>query len=631
MKISQFFNNKRKITYIAIALFFAYVHIPRYFVGYFPPLSPSPDPWWGLDFSWLLTLNYANLKDYVWGSDFIFTYGPLAHLSTRIGWGHDWKSLFAFDLFFFFNLFYISYTALKRSRNFWLVLLLLCIHLLLIPVHLGPLVAHFLLGFLMFWVLQNLIKPSRWYMVFQVILLSLMFFVKFNTGLVAFPIFIIGLVYIVYDKKSSWWEALVWLNVPFIIIYFFSIHWNVKLKSYVFNAMEIVKGYNDIMYLPHNLQTKLIAVFMILAILSVQLIPFLKSKSISEKIKILIPTGIVFIPLFVVYKSGFVRGLESDFFLVSVFIIILKIGFHQPKYKWIDFVYFIVAGISCYQIGFSENNKMPIEITSKLDKFYFVSLKDYTPTYGLAIHPNNNQLPEKVKRLLGSNTVDIYPWNSQLLFENKLNFLPRPIFQSYTAYTKNLQEINFDHYNNSEKSPEFIIYEYLSIDQRYPLYDESKVNLSLIKNYQIVEFFNFQNRDFIVLQKKKDFKPILLEPTKEYLIKWGEKFVLKENTYYEIHVNHNWKGKLISIFDHAPEVKILIDDNTINEYRIGKNLLESGIFLDTKINSSADFAKLFNVDQINELEKIKSISLVNQLNNSFINEIKVIEYTIITK
>jgi len=631
MKTIKLLISKQNIIYVIIAFVFAYIHLPRYFVGYFPPLTPSPEPWWGLDFSWLLTLNYANLKDYIWGSDFIFTYGPLAHLSTRIGWGHDWQSLFAFDLFFFFNLIFISYTALKNNKNIWLVLLLFIVHLLIIPVHLGPLVAHFLLCFLVFWVLKNIQKPTWWNMVIQIVLLSLMFFIKFNTGLVAFPVFMIGLIYKGYEKKSSWLHVFGWLIAPLILIYLLSIHWNVNLKQYVVTAMEIIKGYNDIMYLNHSLQTKLVALFMILAILCIQLFPLIKTKTFSEKIKGLIPILIIFVPLFVVYKSGFVRGLESDFFIISIFIIILIVSCYSPKNIWSVTLYVVLIGISFYQIGLSENNKMPIEIASKLNKLYFASLKDFTPTYGLAIHPNNNQLPEKVKRLIGNKTVDIYPWNSQLLFENKLNFLPRPIFQSYTAYTKYLEEINFENYNNLNKRPEFVIYEFLSIDQRYPLYDESKVNLSLTKNYQLVDTFNFQERDFLVLQKKKDFKLITFEPSKDYYIKWGEDLVFKENTYYEIKVKHNLIGKLISVFEHAPEIKILITGNTSYEYRIGKNLLESGIFLDRKINSTTDYAKLFIGDQMNELEKIKSVKLVNHMNEAFKSEIKVIEYNIITK
>ena len=63
---------------------------------------------------------------------------------------------------------------------------------------------------------------------------------------------------------------------------------------------------------------------------------------------------------------------------------------------------------------------------------------------GFHLFPNNNQLPQSVLNKVGNNTIDSYPWNTQILLENKLNFMPRPIFQSYAAYTTDLEQMNID-------------------------------------------------------------------------------------------------------------------------------------------------------------------------------------------
>jgi hypothetical protein len=279
-------------------------------------------------------------------------------------------------------------------------------------------------------------------------------------------------------------------------------------------------------------------------------------------------------------------------------------------------------------VYFDNGTKMPFETTNKIDKYYLIGIKDYTPTSGLHIFPNDNQIPYSVKAKIGTATVDIYPWTSQLIFENKLNFLPRPVFQSYTAYTKELEEMNFNHYNSKEKSPEFVLYEYIAIDQRYPLFDEPKVNLCLLKNYTPVEAFNFQQRKFILLQKSKDFKPLKLEKIKEYAMMTESPLVPKKDIFYEIGIYNSLAGSLVSIINHAPELSLEIKTNTSSEYRTGKKLLESGVFLEQKVNTTQDFYSLFFADSLVKMEKVKFYNFKPKSPSLFKDKIRITEYKI---
>jgi hypothetical protein len=226
------------------------------------------------------------------------------------------------------------------------------------------------------------------------------------------------------------------------------------------------------------------------------------------------------------------------------------------------------------------------------------------------------------------NTVDIYPWNAQLLFENKLNFSPRPVFQSYNAYTKVLEEMNFNHYNTKETAPEFVIYEFLAIDQRYPLFDEPKVNLCLLKNYTPVELFDFQERKFILLQKKTDFKPLKLEKIKEYAMMTESPLAPKKEVFYEIGIYNSITGSLVSVVDHAPELILEIKANTLSEYRTGKKLLESGLFLEQKISTTENFYSLFFADSLAKMEKVKFYNFKPKSPSLFKDKIKITEYKI---
>lgn len=627
-KITSFFKNRTNIIGIILALSCTFIHIPRYFDGYFPPLTPSPEPWWGLDMSWIITLNYVNLKQMVWGTDFAFTYGPLANFSTRTGWGTSGNGMILFDIFFYLNLFLIYFISFTKSSKKIVTALLIIGYTLLIPVFIGPPISLLLLIFLVFWVRLSIDNPRAIYYVFQAILLYLLFFIKFNTGLVAFPLFIIGLGYNCIAKKAKIYWLLLYFSAPIILILVACGYLNVAFSDYVKTAMEMVSGYNDIMYLEHDTGRRVLAIFVGLSTVFV-----LVHKLIAERKNGYARNGAILllysIPIFVFYKSGFTRGLETDFFIYSVPLILVIRDLHFENYKKYSGIVVVACLLSSFGIVYFDNGtKMPFETVNKLDKYYLIGIKDYTPVSGLHIFPNDNQIPVSVKAKINTATVDIYPWNSQLLFENKLNFLPRPVFQSYAAYTKVLEDMNFSHYNSKEKAPEFVIYEYLSFDLRYPLFDEPKVNLCLLKNYSPLEIFDFQNRKFVLLKKRDDFKPIKLEKAREYEMEIGASLAPAKDIYYEVGVSNSIVGKFVSVIDHAPEMTMEIKSNSSSEYRTGKKLLESGLFLEKKINKTEDFYSLFFADSLAKMESVEFYKFKPKSPSLFKDKIKITEYKI---
>jgi hypothetical protein len=621
-----FLLNKLNVFAILIALFFTFIHLPRFFEAYFPPLIPSPYLWWGLDSSWILTLNYINNIGLNWGSDFAFTYGPLSYLSTRLAWGTNGISLIVFDIFFFINLFYIYFISLKNGQNKIITFLLVIGYSLLTPVHIGPPIALILLIFLVFWVRASIDKPKFIYYLFQIVLLFLLFFIKFNTGLIAFPLFFLGIMYNLISKKEKFYWLLIYAICPIILILVSSKFLNVDLIPYIKSALEIISGYNDIMYLEHEISIRLFALFVLFSTLFI-----LAHKVYLERKTDLIKSSTIFIlyfvPIFVLYKSAFVRGLETDFFIYSILLILTLKDLHNYK-KYSNYVLAICLMVSFYIVYFNDDTKTSFESVNKIDKYYFTGIKNFTPISGLHIIPNNNKIPNSIIEKIGTKTVDIYPWNAQLLFENNLNFSPRPVFQSYTAYTPYLEEKNFEFYNSYSKAPEFVIYEYLAIDGRYPLYDEPKVNLCLLKNYNPVELFDFQDRKFILLQKRKDFKPIKLIMEKEYAMMIESPLVPMKGVYYEVGVYNSLIGKGISIIDHAPEIKLEVKTNIQMEYRTGKMLLESGLFSDIKINTTEDFYSLFFIDSLAKLEKVKYYNFKPRNTTYFTDKIRITEYKI---
>jgi hypothetical protein len=271
-----------------------------------------------------------------------------------------------------------------------------------------------------------------------------------------------------------------------------------------------------------------------------------------------------------------------------------------------------------------------VDIQEKFIKNNYISAyKAFTTTSGMLLYQNNSPLPISITQKTGNNTIDVFPWNIQLLIENKLNYLPRPIIQSYSAYTPYLEKLNFEHYN-SPKAPEFVIYDYASIDDRYPLFDESRVNVVLAKNYELAELFEYDGRKLLLLQKKKDFKKVTFTKIKEYAMYLNAPLVPKEGVYYEVYFYNSLKGKAVSILEHAPEIgmEILANDGLTTHFKTSKLLLESGVFSSQIITQTSDFMNMMQTSENSKNRSIKAYYFKPVHRNSFNDKMKIIEYKI---
>jgi hypothetical protein len=94
-----------------------------------------------------------------------------------------------------------------------------------------------------------------------------------------------------------------------------------------------------------------------------------------------------------------------------------------------------------------------------------------------------NRRSEKLPIPLGSST-DILPWDISDLTSQGINYKPRPIFQSYSAYTPMLQSLNATHFESINK-PDFIVLRTGSIDERTPLEMDAPALLKISQNYNL--------------------------------------------------------------------------------------------------------------------------------------------------
>jgi len=83
-----------------------------------------------------------------------------------------------------------------------------------------------------------------------------------------------------------------------------------------------------------------------------------------------------------------------------------------------------------------------------------------------------------VRGAIGDRTVDVYDFNTGVALLNGFRLAPRPIFQSYTAYTPGLEGWNLRFYQ-SDRAPDFLIWGDQRIDDRYPGQDDAALVAAL--------------------------------------------------------------------------------------------------------------------------------------------------------
>ncbi|MFM6339591.1 MAG: hypothetical protein ACKPFJ_02265 [Dolichospermum sp.] len=327
--------------------------------------------------------------------------------------------------------------------------------------------------------------------------------------------------------------------------------------------------------------------------------------------------------LFLSFKHGFVRqDIHVVVFAITVPLItsllILKISkFHYQKISYYLFVYILIASllISFPSINFNKVYTMPrlmpkyivnsvIKLVGKMpnksildhlsyeseiniNKFNIGKLQSIINEKALS-NLAELQLPDHVKNLVNNKTIDIIPWEISLVPANQLNWKPRPIFQSYSAYTNTLDNFNFE---SMSKSPrDYIFYNFTSIDGRHPFFDEPKTFAYVFCNYKpstdIPDFIKTPKLSNIVLLEKQKVSRCLPDALGEISsIPWNSPHSIEVSNGGIIRANvkfqYSFVGKLYKTLFRSPPVMMKIDyvDNSQKTYRIIPENSENGVIV----------------------------------------------------
>lgn len=575
------------------------------------PSSFYHEPKEGLDNSWGISLHLAHKYNLIFGKDFIFTYGPLGILSSRLPITTGLFVYLVFDIYLFATLF----SFLKNLfRKHFSVALLMFVFLSCLTVMSQSMEVWFFY-FYLFYLFTFLKQPhKKWCLIHSGVLALVCFYYKVNLGVVALFIFLTTIAYAFIRRKINWKVSLVILASMLFAIWLSAYLLHTDLKGYLTTSLKLIDGYNDAMVRPlttNHLIFVFLALFIVMVIgvwICYAIFFSARNKYFRENSDTFFIYAIIVLCVYVYFKSTFIRGSTHFhvFFSGVTFMVSFFYLFPPEKFRRIFVAYFswIVVLAAFLAMNLIPGTARPFwnVVTLSIIPAKVNGIKNYIRElihYNQAVRAADQLAPRqlKLKQFFGSSTVDILPVEISKVYFNNLNYNPRPIVQSYTAYNSFLDSLNCSKYMSAD-APDYLMFESKSIDNRYHFFDESKTKLAIIRRYKLVGEFE----NFLVFRKNGVIRGLARSRKDEYRdIRFGEDVVVDKTTglqYTKFQINYNLAGAVKRMLYRPPVLRIFftLETGQTLTFRAIKPILEGGVLINKFINNNHDFELMTRTD-----------------------------------
>lgn len=473
-------------------LFAAIALLASVFLAYLTFLQPGAPLSPGLDSSWAYGLNYVFQHKLVLGQDIYFTFGPLGFLEHTRGLTVgilDISTGFWFACSVTLNLL-VFFLARASAGNHWQLAFNLCLGLVLLLLansHVQRLMTLIYAGALLHWYNRQLAILLLLSLASTIALL-----VKFSNGAAALGLFLPYLLAVAWrDGKPL--QALVGLaSVPvFYTLLWYAIYGHFAgMTGYIEGGLQFSRGSTSAMALNPANQWVAVAGFYLAVLAGITVL----SRELRHGWAAM---PLCFVgPLFIWSKYAFGREDGAHLGFLMAFAFYTGILWCMAARSWQNKLSCLLVLPLCFlswkamhnqETGPSDFSPKPVYYPLETFQYRWQHEELYNI---LALHSDKELaplvLPPALRERIGDSTVDIYPWETLIAAANRLNWTPRPVYQSYISYTPFLDSANQRFYN-SERAPEFIIWHdhsFSDIGTRFPFSSDPLTLQALLQHYR---------------------------------------------------------------------------------------------------------------------------------------------------
>jgi len=586
---------------IKLARFVAVIATVVGCLAIFVPVAPK-FPTTTLDDSWMYALNAAVAKGLVFGGDVIFTFGPYASAYTRQYYPATdaqmlWSSallalslavglvVLARDHLKLSALLLVPYLALVSADQIFfcipLVFLLLVCRIALPSTHPASLSAT---------------NSSYGSLILLIIALSLLPLVKGTFGVAAALASAFGWAVFIIRGKT-----MLAMSGALIFVLGIAAFWMIagqsiaNLPSFFIAQGAIVSGYTEAMSSEGHARE--VIIFLAgCCLLGVSHIDFLRSGGLPA---IMLAGGIAVL-LFLAFKAGFVR--HDAHALVAAGVLglvgwVMMIGLPGIR----PIVGFAICLVCWGAIDHYYESVSIAELADRIAKPFLDSangLVDRVEGNG-ALHEQFEESQAAIRAeqpappLKGS--TDVYAFGQSILLAHGLGWAPRPVLQSYSAYTPALLDRDAAHLVGPE-APDNILFSVQPIDNRLAALDDSLSWPALLTRYEPSALVG----DMAVLQRRPEptTNQVLRDaPLASGTYRFGEEIPLPSTTaalWAKIEAKQTLLGKLVALAYKPPplEIEFRMDDGRTKRFRYIAKIGEAGFVASPLVQDTRDFLAL---------------------------------------
>lgn len=591
----------------------------------FVPFTPGM-PSFGLDQSWVFAMNQAVSQGLAFGEDIIFTFGPYAFVMDRSYHPSTDFMMVSGSLYLALSYWACAVILMKDVQWFWSLAFCallggLCLQQDVLfysfPLLVGLASTKFIHS------LEYAVLPKAELAAFYVALLfaplGFLPLIKGNLLVLCGVIIIVCAVFFFIKQRVL---AVICICSPVVSMFIFWIASGqiaAGLPHYLISLVPIISGYTDAMSVDGEI-TEVLVYLMASALFL--LVIFTEKKSINASKSVLF--GIYFAYLFFAFKAGFVRH-DGHAVIAGLSIMVAALLLPFILKTKIVFPAVVLLIISGYYIAHHHMNLSGMSIANNFKSTYSwawqgieTRMKDGNRLkYDFDEAVNSLRAQASFPILQG--TTDIYSFNQSYLIASGNAWSPRPVFQSFAAYTPALAEANRSHLLGKQ-APDNIIFKVESIGGRLPSIDDGASWPVLMFKYKPTGMAN----GYLLLQKREGVsevaKPLKLTREKH---KFGENVSLPDSNqpiFAQMEIEPTILGRMARIFFKSSYLAITTEnkDGIKSQYRVISGMTKSGFLISPLIENTTEFTLLYGeIAQLND-KKVKSIAVTSSDNSKWL-------------
>jgi len=162
----------------------------------------------------------------------------------------------------------------------------------------------------------------------------------------------------------------------------------------------------------------------------------------------------------------------------------------------------------------------------------------------------------KLREIVGRSSVDVFGQEQCYALFNGMNYRPRPVFQSYLAYNARLMRLN-EEFFLSKAAPDYVLFSLGPVDRKFPPLEDALVFRDLLINYELAG----AEGPFLLL-KSKSFAQPKLTLLREGTVRLGEEIGLDDlgnaDLWMEISAEPTLAGRVMQLVYKPQKIRLAV-------------------------------------------------------------------------